>query len=842
MSTLLSATFFPDYRTGSESDLKNADKNNFKDYTFTLIKIILLFFIIKQFKIEKDTQILTLLPIIVGGYAIHYWLPFRFKAPFFILLSFTAIFFILGLVEGALLIIIGLSLITICHLPLRYNIRLVILFFTVFALIFLRLNFFSISKITLLLPLIGAMFMFRLVLYFYELRFEKNKISIYQRVAYFFLLPNICFPLFPIVDFKTFIKTYYAIPTKAILENAIQRIFRGVLHLIVYRFIYYYIVPTTNDIHSIVDIIQFMIFSYTLILRLSGMFHLILGILGLFGFNLPEIFNNYFLAYSFNNLWRRINTYWREFMMKIFYYPIYFKIRKLNEKYAIPITILIVFVINWFMHGYQWFWIRGFFPLATCDILFWMTFGITVMLNSMYQERYGQNKTIDTSETWQLKSALLQIIKTIGIFLFMCTIWMMWSSSSITEWLYLLTFYKTGSYTDWIKIIGGMVGFIILMLLTNYSLKKGVLSKISSFYLLHRTTCTTVYIILLFLISIPEINSHIIYKNNAFVNELQKNRLSKGDKQTMERGYYQNILNTDNLSIQLWETQLDKPREWNNTNNALIKTTNILQNTLTPSTKTQFKGAILSTNKWGMRDQEYTKEKPENTFRFAILGGSYEMGSGVNDNETFEALTEKDLNTIFNQPIEILNFAVGGYHLFQNVDVCREKVLEFSPDALLYFAHSEEFYRVNNKLTELILNNIELKDPFLKSLVERSGANSRMCRLEVQNSLQPFTSELIQWGYKTIVEECKKHNNKAIWVYLPALGDNLIADDYEEILHLAKNAGFTIISLKNVYDNNDKNSLKIADWDTHPNAKGHQLIAKHLYEQLLLISKVLNLK
>ena len=197
MSTLLSATFFPDYRTGSESDLKNADKNNFKDYTFTLIKIILLFFIIKQFKIEKDTQILTLLPIIVGGYAIHYWLPFRFKAPFFILLSFTAIFFILGLVEGALLIIIGLSLITICHLPLRYNIRLVILFFTVFALIFLRLNFFSISKITLLLPLIGAMFMFRLVLYFYELRFEKNKISIYQRVAYFFFIAEHLFPIVP---------------------------------------------------------------------------------------------------------------------------------------------------------------------------------------------------------------------------------------------------------------------------------------------------------------------------------------------------------------------------------------------------------------------------------------------------------------------------------------------------------------------------------------------------------------------------------------------------------------------------------------------------------------------
>ncbi|MDQ3047174.1 MAG: SGNH/GDSL hydrolase family protein [Bacteroidota bacterium] len=805
-----------------------------------LLKVALLFYVAWQFNLEKDTRFPAILPLIIIGFAIHYWLPFRFKPAFFLLLGFASFYAILGFKEGSFLIAIGLILIGTCHLPLKYNFRLILLLLILAILVLFRLRSFPITEINILLPFIGSMFMFRLILYFYELRFEKKKIPLSQRLTYFFILPNVCFPLFPIVDFKNFINTYYCETTKTILDTAIQRIFRGVTQLIVYRIIYYYLVPGTADIENIYDILQFMIFSFTMILRLSGMFHLVLGIIGLFGYHLPEIFNNYFLASNFNNLWRRINTYWREFMMKIFYYPIYFKIRKLNETYAIPITILIVFVINWFMHGYQWFWIRGSFPLAWNDLLFWMTFGITVMLNSMYQERHPRQAV--AQEGWNLKDALLKIIQTMAIFLFMCTIWMMWSSSSINEWLYLLSFFKTGTSVDWLKILSGILVLLFVFTLISYSLKKGLLKNFQSFYIRHQQGITFILIILISVLSIPQLNSKIEIEGYKPVSELQKSRLSKGDKQTMERGYYQNLLNADNVSIQLWETQLDKPREWNSTNSAVRKTTDLMQTVLAPSAKTLFKGASLSTNKWGMRDKEYEKEKPAGTYRFALLGGSYEMGSGVNDDETFEALTEKKMNEEWQDTIEILNFAAGGYHLFQQVEISKTRLKEFQPDAVFYFAHTEEFFRVNNKITELVVTNTDLRLPYMKQIVKQSGANASMCRLEIQNRLKPYTDSLVAWGYSAISAECRKSGAIPIWVYLPALGDNYSDEDFNKTLQLAKKAGFITISLKDVYLNNDKKTLMIADWDTHPNAKGHRLISELLYLKLSGIKEKLKLK
>ena len=44
---------------------------------------------------------------------------------------------------------------------------------------------------------LGSMFMFRLILYMYEVRHAKERMSPTRALAYFFLLPNVAFPLFP---------------------------------------------------------------------------------------------------------------------------------------------------------------------------------------------------------------------------------------------------------------------------------------------------------------------------------------------------------------------------------------------------------------------------------------------------------------------------------------------------------------------------------------------------------------------------------------------------------------------------------------------------------------------
>ncbi len=77
-----------------------------------------------------------------------------------------------------------------------------------------------------------------------------------------------------------------------------------------------------------------------------------------------------------------------------------------------------------------------------------------------------------------------------------------------------------------------------------------------------------------------------------------------------------------------------------------------------------FKGARFTTNRWGMRDRDYEKQKPSGVYRIGIIGGSYGMGPGVEGHQTFEQLAEDRLNQETpgsDTRYEVLNFSVGGY-------------------------------------------------------------------------------------------------------------------------------------------------------------------------------------
>jgi alginate O-acetyltransferase complex protein AlgI len=64
-----------------------------------------------------------------------------------------------------------------------------------------------------------------------------------------------------------------------------------------------------------------MVMTYLLYLRVSGQFHIIIGLLHLFGYDLPETHRKYLLARSLTDFWRRINIYWKDFMVKLVYFP-----------------------------------------------------------------------------------------------------------------------------------------------------------------------------------------------------------------------------------------------------------------------------------------------------------------------------------------------------------------------------------------------------------------------------------------------------------------------------------------------------------------------------------------
>ena len=256
-------------------------------YIVILLQLGLLTLLLRQFQIES-AAFLRLALFAFGGFAIHALLPMRYRQPFFLGLSLVGIVLVLDLGNGLSIIGLGLMLIGICHLPLSFRLRGVLLVLIGAILAALRAKWLQVPVSDAVWPILGSMFMFRLIVYFYDLRHDTAPVSPVRTLAYFFMLPNACFPLFPVVDYKAFQRNYYDDDAYRTYQVGVDWMVRGVIHLILYRFVYYQVTLAPSEVTGPAQLFQFLVANFALYLRVSGLFHLIVGMLYLFGFRLPE--------------------------------------------------------------------------------------------------------------------------------------------------------------------------------------------------------------------------------------------------------------------------------------------------------------------------------------------------------------------------------------------------------------------------------------------------------------------------------------------------------------------------------------------------------------------------
>jgi hypothetical protein len=220
----------------------------------------------------------------------------------------------------------------------------------------------------------------------------------------------------------------------------------------------------------------------------------------------------------------------------------------------------------------------------------------------------------------------------------------------------------------------------------------------------------------------------------------------------------------------------------------------------------------------------------------SILGASIEMGWGVEDDETYESLVEDRLNRDLaggtDQKYEILNHAVAGYYPLQQAAIV-EKALEFQPRAILYVATGREFSRSVYYLSEVTNKGIEVPYPGLRDIAEKAGLEPGMSEEEASRRLVPFRVELLSWLYRHIVDLCRSQHVVPVWIFVPQLYQGSWEEETAPALSQARDAGFVVIDLSDVYEGKDTSPLQLADWDRHPNARGHALIADRLYAALI---------
>lgn len=801
-------------------------------FGLTLGLLVLAWLAVAWFHLEEQLALEQLMPMLVGGFVVHSILPKYARMPFFLVLTLASALILFGVKDGAILIGLALTMIGLTYIPVSIIARQILVGIMGCILALFKLNVLPPWALSNIVTIVASLFMFRMIIYLYELRFEKTPTPLITRLSYFFLLPNLVFPIFPVVDYQTFKRTYYNQEETSIYLRGVQLITRGIFHLLLYRLIYTYAIPSIQDVDTIFSLFHYIILSYTLILRLSGIFHFAVGVLCLFGFNLPEVFNNYFLATGFEDYWQRIHVYWKDFIQKVFYYPIYFKIRHWGVAASITITTLIVFAINWLLHSYQWFWVLGRFDFRANDVAFWMIFGLLVAASALRKILW---KKTPSQNPWAM--AFSDSSSIVGTFLTIAFLWSLWVSPTLPLFGRTLAVAGTASGPDLLLLLLILVGVILSGAVFHFIYHRYLFTRnrIESGLERMNPLVNGIFLLGLAFVGSATGTEYVQQVSGFNLDPVLHATLSKDDQSTQFQGYYDEILMANNFSSPLWQINAEQPKDWVKLDDAAIirGSQDILMKELIPSSSTTFKGALLTTNQWGMRDKDYPLLPPENAIRFAFVGGSIEMGSGVTNEQVFEYIIEENLNANASKGelYEILNFSVGARSLVQNLYNLEKNILPFKPDYVVFFNHDREWDAITNVFSKVAMQQKVKSFPYenLNGIAQREGLSKNMGRPEIKKRLSPYMEEVFTWSYAEINRICQENRIKPVWVNIPSISQRDIPEpEFEQALAWAQQAGFYCIDLADVFQNYEKVAVEVAPGDNHPNVLGHQLIAEKL--------------
>ncbi len=407
-----------------------------RDYRLFLPVLALLALMVALFRIYRiefrpfqDLALITL-----AAFPVHYLTPYRWKKPLFVAVSIAALGWICGPATAVVVVALAAVLIGVCYLPIAWTWRAGLL--TAMALLFAacRAEIIAAPVPDGVWPVLATMFMFRMILYLYELRHARKPETLIDTLSYFFLLPNYYFSHFPVVDYRTLQRGYFSREVHETQRAGLQMMFRGTIHLLLYRLINHLGVIPPEEVIGPVSLSRFLATNYLLYLHVSGQFHIACGMLHLFGFQLPDTHRNYLLASSFTDYWRRINIYWKDFMVRVVFNPVVFRLKRWPRPAALAAATAVVFLATWVLHAYQMFWLHGQWNFSLHDALFWGILGVLVMVNVQLDARRSNTRTPRACEPQGLRPLALRVVKTAGTFLTITLLWSLWTSQGVAAW------------------------------------------------------------------------------------------------------------------------------------------------------------------------------------------------------------------------------------------------------------------------------------------------------------------------------------------------------------------------------------------------------------------------
>tara|TARA_Y100001949_G_C15989694_1_gene332274 strand:- start:4878 stop:5918 length:1041 start_codon:yes stop_codon:yes gene_type:complete len=272
----------------------------------------------------------------------------------------------------------------------------------------------------------------------------------------------------------------------------------------------------------------------------------------------------------------------------------------------------------------------------------------------------------------------------------------------------------------------------------------------------------------------------------------------------------------------------------------------------------------VNINSYGFRGDEISKEKPLNTFRIFIVGGSTSASLGSSsDQTTISGYLQQYLKEI-NQNIEVINAGVGGSFSYEEAKYVKNYLINFEPDLIIvYDSANDARYRILEdaapykkdygvgpfKLSEIsnyyhtpfVLYHEFLKPTFFNVL-------------NIDNEISEKIAKKWKDRWLNVCEFGNLHDFKTIIVIQPMLftGNKILTVDESKIEDYTGNKFQTKKIIEQIIDESqylEKECTGVYDFtntfdmieepiffdDVHITDFGNDLIAKKLYKKILPI-------
>jgi alginate O-acetyltransferase complex protein AlgI len=366
----------------------------------------------------------------VAGFAVHYWLPIRWKEPFWFALSAGGML-LYGGPFGAALVAVGLgSIYALCRVPGPWLLRLGLLL----AMAPLVVVVGRVLEPPMIYNYFAAFTMIHGLVYLYEVKFMPVPPRPFDFVRHFVWLPLYVFAPFLVPGYHELKRSFMRRPAHVVAQKGIARIVLGAAHLLVVLVVTgAYGHPVDLAAPITLDGLALLLFrAYVGYLQVSGTIHLSVGMMQVFGYDLPKPYDWFPLASSPLDLWRRINIYWKDAMMRLFYMPIYFALRRRSDTAARLLGLVAALVMSGVFHVWILVCVDGFrrFWYPT-EMAFWLLLALLAAGNSLWTARRREQPTVAAHALRALRVAAM-LITISSLFLLSWT-------ASIGEWARLVT-------------------------------------------------------------------------------------------------------------------------------------------------------------------------------------------------------------------------------------------------------------------------------------------------------------------------------------------------------------------------------------------------------------------